>query len=90
MQGRRDRRFRRAARVFAVARRFDPELEAFLVADALRPVQTQAGFTVLPNYSFADRPAMDTFLIPAVSACARRSATRACTSSSGPSRSKLC
>ena len=50
--------------VFAVARRFDPELEAFLVADALRPVQAQAGFTVLPNYSFADQPAMDAFLIP--------------------------
>jgi transcriptional regulator GlxA family with amidase domain len=50
--------------VFAVARRFDPELEAFLIADALRPVQAQAGFTVLPNYSFADRPAMDAFLIP--------------------------
>ncbi len=50
--------------VFSVARRFDPELEAFLVADALRPVQTQAGFTVLPNYSFADAPAMDAFLIP--------------------------
>lgn len=50
--------------VFAVARRFDPELEAFLVADALRPVQAQAGFTVLPNYSFTDRPAMDAFLIP--------------------------
>lgn len=50
--------------VFAVARRFDPELDAFLVADALRPVQAQAGFTVLPNYSFADRPAMDAFLIP--------------------------
>ncbi|MGH8934331.1 MAG: DJ-1/PfpI family protein [Egibacteraceae bacterium] len=50
--------------VFAVARRFDPELEAFLVADALRPVQAQAGFTVLPNYSFIDRPAMDAFLIP--------------------------
>lgn len=50
--------------VFAVARRFDPELEAFLVADALRPVQAQAGFTVLPNYSFADRPAMDAFLVP--------------------------
>lgn len=50
--------------VFAVARRFDPELEAFLVADALRPVQAQAGFTVLPNYSFADRPAMDAFLLP--------------------------
>src|SRR5581483_3972424 len=50
--------------VFAVARRFDPELDAFLIADALRPVQAQAGFTVLPNYSFADRPAMNAFLIP--------------------------
>lgn len=50
--------------VFSVARRFDPELEVFLVADAMRPVQGQAGFTVLPNYSFADRPAMDAFLIP--------------------------
>jgi transcriptional regulator GlxA family with amidase domain len=50
--------------VFSVARRFDPELEAFLIGDALRPVQAQAGFTVLPNYSFADRPAMDAFLIP--------------------------
>src|SRR5438105_7299651 len=30
----------------------------------MRPVQTQAGFTVLPNYSFTDRPAMDAFLIP--------------------------
>ena len=50
--------------VFSVARRFDPELDAFLVADAMRPVQTQAGFTVLPNYAFGDRPAMDAFLIP--------------------------
>jgi transcriptional regulator GlxA family with amidase domain len=50
--------------VFAVARRFDPELDAFLIADAMRPVQAQAGFTVLPNYSLADRPAMDAFLIP--------------------------
>jgi transcriptional regulator GlxA family with amidase domain len=50
--------------VFSVARRFDPELEAFLVADALRPVQAQAGFTVLPNYGFSDRPAMDAFLVP--------------------------
>ena len=50
--------------VFSVARRFDPELEAFLVADAMRPVQAQAGFTVLPNYCFSDRPAMDAFLIP--------------------------
>ena len=50
--------------VFAVARRFDPELDVFFIADANRPVQAQAGFTVLPNYSFADRPAMNAFLIP--------------------------
>jgi transcriptional regulator GlxA family with amidase domain len=50
--------------VFSVARRFDPELEAFFVADAMRPVQAQAGFTVLPNYAFSDAPAMDAFLIP--------------------------
>src|SRR5690348_6377044 len=50
--------------VFSVARRFDPELDAFFVADALRPVQAQAGFTVLPNYAFNDRPDMNAFLIP--------------------------
>jgi len=50
--------------VFSVARRFDPELDAFLVAEALRPVSAQAGFTVLPNYSFNERPDMDAFLIP--------------------------
>ena len=50
--------------VFSVARRFDPELDVFLIADAARPVQTQAGLTVVPNYSFHDGPAMDAFLIP--------------------------
>ena len=50
--------------VWSVARRFDPELECFFVADAMRPVQAQAGFTVLPNYSFNERPAMDAYLIP--------------------------
>lgn len=50
--------------VFSVARRLDPSLDAFLLAESMRPVQTQAGFTVLPNYSFADHPAMDAFLIP--------------------------
>src|SRR5438270_1403523 len=50
--------------VFSVARRYDPELDAFLIADSDRPVQAQAGFTVLPNYSFGDEPAMDAFLIP--------------------------
>ena len=50
--------------VFSVARRFDPELDAFLIADAMRPVQAQAGFTVQPNYSFNDAPDLDAFLIP--------------------------
>jgi transcriptional regulator GlxA family with amidase domain len=50
--------------VFSVARRYDPELDAFLIADSNRPVQAQAGFTVLPNYSFGDQPSMDAFLIP--------------------------
>ena len=50
--------------VFSVARRFEPELEAVFVAESLRPVSAQAGFTVLPNYAFNDRPAMDAFLIP--------------------------
>ncbi len=50
--------------VFSVARRLDPELDAFMIADAMRPVQTQAGFTVVPNYSFSDEPDIDAFLIP--------------------------
>ena len=50
--------------VFSVARRYDPELDVFLISDAMRPVQGQAGFTMLPNYAFNDAPAMDAFLIP--------------------------
>lgn len=50
--------------VFSVARRYDPELDAFLITEAMRPVQVQAGLTVLPNYCFNDRPTMDAFLIP--------------------------
>ena len=50
--------------VFSVARRFDPELDVFLIGETLRPTQTQAGFTVLPNYGFNDQPAMNAFLIP--------------------------
>ena len=50
--------------VFSVARRLDPELDAFFVAESLRQVQAQAGFTVMPNYAFADGPDMDAFLIP--------------------------
>lgn len=50
--------------VFSVARRLDPALDAFLIGETLRPVQAQAGFTVLPNYGFTDHPAIDAFLIP--------------------------
>jgi transcriptional regulator GlxA family with amidase domain len=50
--------------VFSVARRFDPELDVFLVSETMRPVQTQAGLTVLPNYALSDQPEMDAFLIP--------------------------
>jgi transcriptional regulator GlxA family with amidase domain len=50
--------------VFSVARRFDAELDVFFVAEAMRPVQAQAGFTVMPNAAFADQPALDAFLIP--------------------------
>ncbi len=50
--------------VFSVARRLDPELDAFFVAESLRPVQAQAGCTIMPNYAFGDGPDMDAFLIP--------------------------
>ena len=50
--------------VFSVARRLDPSLDAFFISDSSKPVQTQAGMTVLPNYSFSDKPWMDAFLIP--------------------------
>ena len=50
--------------VFSVARWYDPEIDVFLIANANRPVQAQAGFTVIPNYSFNDAPSMDAFLIP--------------------------
>jgi transcriptional regulator GlxA family with amidase domain len=50
--------------VFSVARRWDPSLDVFFIAESMRPVQAQAGFTILPNYSFNDRPAVDAFLIP--------------------------
>ncbi len=57
-------RWQLASLASAALRRFDAELDAFLVAESLRPVQAQAGFTVLPNYGFSDAPDMDAFLIP--------------------------
>ncbi|HUY23679.1 MAG TPA: DJ-1/PfpI family protein [Candidatus Saccharimonadales bacterium] len=50
--------------VFSVARRWDPSLDVFFIAESMRLIQAQAGFTVLPNYSFNDEPALDAFLIP--------------------------
>ncbi|MDR1656896.1 MAG: DJ-1/PfpI family protein [Deltaproteobacteria bacterium] len=50
--------------VVSVARRMDPSLDAFFIADANRPVQAQAGFTVLPNYCFSDNPSLSALLIP--------------------------
>lgn len=50
--------------VFAVARRMDPELEAFLVGDSGVSIKTTANMEVTPRYGLDDRPAMDAFLIP--------------------------
>ncbi len=50
--------------VFSVARRLDPDLDVFFIADSLKPVQAQAGFMVHPNYSFNENPSVDVFFIP--------------------------
>lgn len=50
--------------VFSTARRLDPEIDVFLISDSNRLVQTQAGMTVLPNYTIDENPALDAFLIP--------------------------
>ena len=76
--------------VFSVARRYNPALDVFLVAETLRPVQAQAGFTVLPNYDVASRPAMNAFLIPGRAGTARRPTTPGCTSSSAACRAGHC
>lgn len=52
------------AGVFAVARRMDPELDAFLIGDSLVPVTTTANISMNPRYSLDQRPDMDAFLIP--------------------------
>lgn len=50
--------------VLSIARRLQPQIEVFLIAENLQPVTGASGFTVLPNYSFSDNPQMDAFLIP--------------------------
>ncbi|MEV3021046.1 hypothetical protein ABNF07_07555 [Paenibacillus larvae] len=64
--------------IFSVARRLDPELDVFLLADSLRPVQTQAGLMVHPNYSFNETPDMDAFLIPGGFGTGRKPAINGC------------
>ena len=50
--------------VFAVARRMDPELDAFLVGDSPTAVMATANLSVNPRYSLDQSPDMDAFLIP--------------------------
>lgn len=50
--------------VFAVAKRMDPELETFIIADTMAPVVATAGLRVMPKYCLDDNPSMDAFLIP--------------------------
>jgi transcriptional regulator GlxA family with amidase domain len=50
--------------VFAVARRLDPELDAFLVGDSMATVKATANLSVNPKYSLDHKPDMDAFLIP--------------------------
>lgn len=50
--------------VFAVARRMEPELDAFLVGDSLATVMATANLSVNPKYSLDQNPTMDAFLIP--------------------------
>ena len=76
--------------VFSVARRLDPEIEVSLIAETLRPIQTQSGFTVLPNYGFADRPAIDAFSFLAGPGSSRSSTTRACMTLSVDCRQAAC
>jgi len=73
--------------VLSVARRFDPELDAFLIADAMRAVQTQAGFTVLPN---STGRTWTRFSSPAASERGRKCKTGCCMSSSGRCRRRRC
>lgn len=50
--------------VFAVARRMDPELDVFLIADSPAPVMATGNLTVSPRYGIDQNPDMDAFLIP--------------------------
>jgi len=62
LQGRRDRRLRGPSGVFSVAAA-RPGARRLPVADALRPVQNPGRLHGAAHYAFADRPAMDGFLI---------------------------
>ena len=50
--------------VFKMARLAQPELRAVLIAERSEPVRCAGGMRVLPDYSFADAPALDVLLVP--------------------------
>ena len=76
--------------VFSVARRFDPSLDAFLIADAHRPIQTQAGLTVLRRTASRTNRRSTRFSSPAGSGRGRRSTTGNFTPTSGVSLNRPC
>lgn len=72
----------------ASARRYDPALDAFPVANDMRPVRAHAWSTVMSNYFFSGEPAMDAFLIPGGFRAAKRHATGSCPGSSARCRKR--
>ena len=50
--------------VMAVARRYDPSIDVFLIGDTRGPIHTQGGMEVHPRYSLDDAPDMDVFVVP--------------------------
>ena len=50
--------------VMAVARRLDPEIDAFLVSDSGGPVTATGSLVVVPRYGIDQRPPMTALVIP--------------------------
>ena len=50
--------------VMAVARRLDPEIDAFLISDSGGPVTATGNMLVTPRYGLDHRPSMSAFVVP--------------------------
>jgi transcriptional regulator GlxA family with amidase domain len=50
--------------VMAVARRLDPEIDAFLISDSGGPVTATGNMLVTPRYGLDHRPSMTAFVVP--------------------------